>query len=85
MNVAGNAGESSSILPMLQRHRDVFPRANYIGTEDVAVSRLDSVVPQVLQPAEVAFLKIDVQGFETQVIDGGRSTVNSRCAGVSRA
>lgn len=82
MNVAGNAGESSSILPMLQRHRDVFPRANYIGTEDVTVSRLDSVVPQVLQPDEVAFLKIDVQGFETRVIDGGRSTVNNHCAGV---
>nr|WP_279304564.1 FkbM family methyltransferase [Mycobacterium ahvazicum] len=82
MNVAGNAGESSSILPMLQRHRDLFPRANYIGVEDVTVSKLDSVASEVLAPDEVAFLKIDVQGFEKQVIDGGTATVNSHCVGV---
>ncbi|MEZ0352734.1 FkbM family methyltransferase [Mycobacterium sp. pR1184] len=82
MNVAGNAGESSSILPMLQRHRDVFPRANYIGTEEVTVCRLDSVASEVLTPNEVAFLKIDVQGFEKQVIAGGIATVNDRCVGI---
>lgn len=82
MNVAGNAGESSSILPMLQRHRDVFPRANYIGTEDVTVRRLDSIASEVLEPNEVVFLKIDVQGFEKQVIDGGIATVNDRCVGI---
>lgn len=82
MNVAGNAGESSSILPMLQRHRDVFPRANYIGTEDVAVCRLDSIASEVLEPNEVVFLKVDVQGFEKQVIDGGIATVNDRCVGI---
>lgn len=82
MNVAGNAGESSSILPMLQRHRDVFPRANYIGTEEVTVSRLDSVASEVLVAGEVAFLKIDVQGFEKQVIEGGRSTIDDRCVGM---
>ncbi|WP_232078775.1 FkbM family methyltransferase [Mycobacterium florentinum] len=82
MNVAGNAGESSSILPMLQRHRDAFPRANYIGTEDVTVSRLDSIAAEVLVPSEVAFLKIDVQGFEKQVIDGGLATIGERCVGV---
>ncbi|CQD02496.1 FkbM family methyltransferase [Mycobacterium lentiflavum] len=82
MNVAGNAGESSSILPMLQRHRDVFPRANYVGTEEVTVSRLDSVASEVLAPNDVVFLKIDVQGFEKQVIDGGIATVNDRCVGI---
>jgi FkbM family methyltransferase len=82
MNVAGNAGESSSILPMLQRHRDVFPGANYIGTEEVTVSRLDSVASEILRPNEVAFLKVDVQGFEKQVLDGGRSTVDDHCVGI---
>jgi FkbM family methyltransferase len=82
MNVAGNAGASSSILPMLQRHRDVFPRANYVGVEEVMVCRLDSVAPEILRPNEVAFLKIDVQGFEKQVIDGGRATIDGRCAGI---
>ncbi|CDO86026.1 FkbM family methyltransferase [Mycobacterium triplex] len=82
MNVAGNAGESSSILPMLQLHRDIFPTANYIGTEEVTVSRLDSVASEVLVPDEVAFLKIDVQGFEKQVIEGGRATIIGRCVGI---
>ncbi|OBI22854.1 FkbM family methyltransferase [Mycobacterium sp. E2497] len=82
MNVAGNAGASSSVLPMLKSHRDVYPQANYVGTEDVAICRLDSVAPALLGPGDVAFLKIDVQGFEKQVIAGGESTVNRHCAGV---
>jgi FkbM family methyltransferase len=82
MNVAGNAGESSSVLPMLKSHQDVFPKANYIGTEVVTICRLDSMAPELLRPNDVAFLKIDVQGFEKQVIAGGRSTVDDRCVGM---
>jgi FkbM family methyltransferase len=82
MNVAGNAGASSSILPMLQSHQDAFPRANYVGTEDVEIRRLDAVAPEVLRQDDVAFLKIDVQGFEKQVIAGGATTINQRCVGI---
>lgn len=31
INVAGNEGASSSVLPMLKRHQDAFPPANYVG------------------------------------------------------
>jgi FkbM family methyltransferase len=82
VNVAGNAGASSSILPMLESHRDAFPQANYVGTEAVPMRRLDSVVPEVLRQNETAFLKIDVQGFEKQVISGGTATINDRCIGM---
>lgn len=82
MNVAGNAGASSSILPMLQSHRDVFPQANYVGVEDVAIRRLDSVAPRLLRHDDAVFLKIDVQGFEKQVIAGSESTINDRCVGI---
>ncbi len=82
INVAGNAGESSSVLPMLKSHQDAFPPANYIGTEEVPIQRLDSVAPTILQPNDVAFLKIDVQGFEKHVLAGGRSTVDERCVGM---
>jgi FkbM family methyltransferase len=82
VNVAGNAGASSSILPMLQSHRDVFPQANYIGTEAAPMRRLDSVAPEVFKQNETAFLKIDVQGFEKQVIAGGTATINDRCVGM---
>jgi FkbM family methyltransferase len=82
MNVAGNGAASSSILPMLQSHRDAFPRANYVSTEDVEIRRLDAVAPEVLRPNDAAFLKIDVQGFEKHVIAGGETTIKQHCAGM---
>lgn len=82
INVAGNAGASSSVLPMLKSHQDAFPPANYIGTADVPIRRLDSVAPEFLQPTDVSFLKIDVQGFEKQVLAGGQSTLNEGCVGM---
>ena len=82
MNVAGNAGASSSILPMLRSHQEVFPQANCVGAEDVAIRRLDCLAPGLLRDSAAVFLKIDVQGFEKQVIAGGESTINDRCAGI---
>lgn len=82
INVAGNEGLSSSILPMLKGHQDAFPPANYVGTEEVPIHRLDTVAPEFLRPADRAFLKIDVQGFEKQVLAGGKSTVNDRVVGI---
>lgn len=82
INVAGNAGASSSVLPMLQSHQDAFPPANYIGTEEVPIHRLDSIAQEILKPSDIPFLKIDVQGFEKQVLAGGKSTVNDRCVGM---
>ncbi|AYE95600.1 FkbM family methyltransferase [Mycobacterium paragordonae] len=83
VNVAGNAGHaSSSVLPMLAGHQEACPEANYIGAEEVPIHRLDSVAPDILQPKDVTFLKIDVQGFERQVLAGGRSTVHHHCVGM---
>jgi FkbM family methyltransferase len=82
INVAGNAGESSSALPMLQKHQDAYPPANYIGTEDVPIRRLDIVAPEILRTTDVTFLKIDVQGFEKQVLAGSKATVNDGCVGM---
>jgi FkbM family methyltransferase len=82
INVAGNSGESSSVLPMLKTHQEAFPPANYVGAEEVPIYRLDSIAEEILGPTDVAFLKIDVQGFEKQVLTGGNSTVNRSCAGM---
>lgn len=82
VNVAGNAGQSSSVLPMLKSHRNAFPLANYIGTEEVPIRRLDSVASEFLRPNDAIFLKIDVQGFEKQVLAGSKSTVNDHCVGM---
>lgn len=82
INIAGNAGESSSVLPMLKSHQDAFPPANYVGTEEVPIHQLDSLASELLRPNDAVFLKIDVQGFEKQVLAGGRSTVQNLCVGL---
>lgn len=82
INIAGNAEQSSSVLPMLKRHQDAYPPANYVGTQDVPIHRLDTVAPSILRTTDRVFLKIDVQGFEKQVLAGAKSTVNDRCVGL---
>src|SRR5258705_4265292 len=79
INVAGNAGESSSVLPMLKSHQDAYPPANYVGTEQVPIHRLDALAPEILRPTDVDFLKLDVQGFEKEVLAGSNETVKDRC------
>jgi FkbM family methyltransferase len=82
INVSADGGQCSSVLPMQKSLQDAIPWSNYIGTEEVPICRLDSVAPEILRPNDVAFLKIDVQGFEKQVIAGAKSTVNNRCVGM---
>ena len=81
INVAGNAGASSSILPMLKSHQDAFPPANYIGTEEVPIHKLDTIAPEYLRPSDQIFLKIDVQGFEKHVVAGGSATIKDHVIG----
>lgn len=74
INIAGNSF-SSSILPMLESHRNAAPESAYEGKEIVPLKTLDSVVGQYLKDAQAPFLKIDTQGFEWQVLDGARDTL----------
>lgn len=74
INIAGNS-ESSSILPMLESHRSAAPESAYQGKEIVPIKTLDAVAGPYLKDARAAFLKIDTQGFEWQVLDGARDTL----------
>lgn len=74
INIAGNS-QSSSILPMLESHRSAAPESAYQGKEVVPIKTLDAVAGQYLKDARAAFLKIDTQGFEWQVLDGARETL----------
>lgn len=74
INVAGNAGLSSSVLPMLDSHTAVAPTSRYIGTESVQQQRLDVVLPELGVDADCrTFLKVDVQGYEHAVLDGAEN------------
>lgn len=70
INVAQNS-VSSSILDMLPDHRKFAPQSAYVAVESVPIRRLDEVVPQYLLPDSKIFLKIDTQGFEDFVLQGG--------------
>jgi FkbM family methyltransferase len=74
INIAGNS-QSSSILPMLETHRNAAPESAYKGTERVAIKTLDFVVGEYVKDARAPFLKIDTQGYEWQVLDGARETL----------
>lgn len=60
---------SSSLLPITRLQRVVFPGTEPVGTEEVRVERLDSVIRRDLIESP-ALLKIDVQGYELEALKG---------------
>lgn len=74
INVAANSS-SSSFLPMHDSHRLAAPWAGYIGTEEVTMMRLDDISDSYCE-GNVVFLKMDVQGYEQEVLRGGTNTLS---------
>ncbi|BBZ79559.1 hypothetical protein MANY_48960 [Mycolicibacterium anyangense] len=69
INVAGNNGASSSVLPMLDSCLEAAPHVRYVGVEKVNQDRLDRLLRPETMPNR-SFLKVDVQGYEHAVLDG---------------
>ncbi len=74
LNVARNLA-SSSFLPMDSRLPEAEPRLAYVGTEECSLSTLDVLAPDLFQPEERLYLKLDVQGFELEVLRGAEATL----------
>jgi FkbM family methyltransferase len=74
INVAGNS-VSSSLLEMLPAHSNAAPESTYVGQEAIEIRTLDSVFPTYHREERSILLKIDAQGFETQVLDGAEATL----------
>lgn len=70
INIAGNS-QSSSLLPMLDRHTQAAPSSAYTGKESVEVLPLDDIE----LPGDRLLLKMDVQGFEQHVLSGAQRTL----------
>ncbi|MEU4346966.1 FkbM family methyltransferase [Streptomyces sp. NPDC023838] len=70
LNIAGDAGLSTSALPTLPRHRAAAPHAAYTGTRSVEAHRLDALWEGVTAPGERVFVRLAVQGYEHQVLRG---------------
>ena len=80
INISENS-YSSSILPMLNLHLNAAINSKYIGTERTPIITLDSVADTYLDKFSNCFIKIDTQGYETQVLDGAEKTLK-RAKGV---
>lgn len=80
INVSSNS-QSSSLLAMLPSHVNVAPTSTYVGRESIEVKRLDSVFGEYWRPGNNVFLKIDAQGYEKKIVEGGMDSLG-RIAGV---
>lgn len=65
---------SSSILPMENLHKNLYPESNYVSKQTIALKRLDDIVAAANVETNI-LLKIDVQGYEDKVIKGGTETI----------
>lgn len=74
INVAGNS-VSSSVLPMLAAHSNAANSSAYIDSQQAPMIRLDSILNQYVKARENLFIKMDVQGFEWQALDGAGETL----------
>jgi FkbM family methyltransferase len=74
INVSANS-VSSSALPMLTSHLDAAPQSVYTGTVLAKVRRLDTLRDQLVRPADRVWLKLDVQGLESDVLEGAGGTL----------
>jgi FkbM family methyltransferase len=75
INIASNS-QSSSLLQMLDRHKEAFPESAYVGSETVKITKLDYIATHFIAENNRIFLKIDVQGYEQQVLEGAKSILS---------
>jgi FkbM family methyltransferase len=80
INIAGNSA-SSSVLQMLESHTGAAPESRFVGSEVVPIDTLDSLATGCFTTDSCGFLKIDTQGYESEVLDGAPRTL-ARVAGV---
>jgi len=66
---------SSSLLEMLELHKTNFDFAVQAQPVQISIRRLDDIFTSI--PASPLLVKIDVQGYEMQVLKGGEKTINA--------
>jgi len=75
INVAGNSGLSSSLLDMKSTHKESAPDSLYVSSEDVKLITLDSIFNNYVMNNDEVLIKIDVQGYEEQVLIGAINSI----------
>lgn len=66
---------SSSILKMANLHEEIFPFTKESLEEEIVIRKLDDfIIEKNLQLIDNILIKLDVQGYEKEVINGGLKT-----------
>ena len=71
---------SSSFLPQSKTLETVFPHTKEVGTQTVLVERLDDIWHQVGESRSGVLVKMDTQGFEAEIISGGKACLSAATA-----
>lgn len=74
INISENS-VSSTLLNMLDTHVEGAPESRIVSKEKVEVIPLDDMSPEYTSPESRIFLKIDVEGFESEVLAGAQKTL----------
>jgi FkbM family methyltransferase len=80
INVSENL-QSSSFLSNNSNHVELLNESKYKYTEDCEIILLDDLYDKLNLNYKNIFLKIDAQGFETKIINGGPKIINM-CKGI---
>jgi len=75
INISANS-VSSTLLNMLDSHIEGAPESKIIGKEKVKVVPLDEAAQAYISGSKNIFLKIDVQGFEQEVLKGAERMID---------
>jgi len=75
INISANS-VSSTLLNMLDSHIEGAPESKIIGKEKVKVVPLDEAAQTYIGSSKNIFLKIDVQGFEQEVLKGAERMID---------
>ena len=65
----------SSFLPMDPFLNKQIPQAGFVGKQTIQIKTLDSIFDSLCQPGDNILLKMDVQGFEANVIEGAAQSL----------
>lgn len=76
INVSGGHAGASSILEMTENVKVNAPTQGVVRSEKITLQTLDSMMRKYYPEGDRCFLKIDVQGYEKNVLEGGLNTLN---------
>lgn len=75
INISGNNAESSSFLEMGSRHLEVAPESRTVERFDAKILTVDQCMRELGFPGTCRMLKVDTQGYESEVLAGAADTL----------